>query len=848
MSEGPELFSRRLMARSLAYLFTVGAGVGCLTLVFPHDAGVQAQPLYVLAAVAVGIGLFVLRFAERIPMWGFHVIVGAGTVILAVANYYVGPSTQYPIIFTWTGLYAFYFFRRPAALAHLGLIAVGYAVVLVLQEPTSPVVRWILAIGTPAVAGLLISTLLERVRGEAQQSARQEQVLRESEMRSRAIVQSAPDAFMALDEDGAVVSWNAAAERTFGWPAADVIGRTVRDLIIPEDDRDAHDERRRMELTRPDGELRPSRREVELLRRSGELFPAEVSISRVQVDERQMLVCFVQDVSDRVERERQRQELYREQAAREEAEQMASLVHGLQVLMDAALAHSRLDEMLEALLPRICEVVNADLATILLSEEDGSLVVCASTAGLPEEPVRILPGEGIAGRVARDRTPLLIQDPGPGEAVDPALRSYQSILNVPLLAGNTITGVLQVGVPAPRRFSDEDLLLLGLAADRVALAIDHLRIYEREHRIAEMLQRSLLPERLPRVPGLEIAARYLPAASEAEVGGDWYDVIPVAGRVGLVMGDVAGKGLAAASMVGQLRSTMRAYALEGHPPAEVVDRLNQLVWSEAGESQMVTLLYAVLDPVEGRLEWVNAGHLPPLTVSSDGLARFLDGPSSVPLGVMPFPSYETAVADLGAGDSVLLYTDGLVERAGELIDLGLERLAATARGKPRSPEELCSHVLSALVPSGGVADDVALLALRNPHLSNRLELELSSDPSELASMRALLRRWLRQGCEDDREIAEILTATGEAAANAIEHGGSLVGGPPFEVIGLLDGGEVDITVRDAGAWIPESSSERGRGLVLMKALMDSVEVTPGDTGTTVRLRRRLGGSSNGRPG
>lgn len=847
MSERPELFSRRLMARSLAYLFTVGAGVGCLTLVFPHDAAIRTEPLYGLAAMAVTLGLVVLRFSERMPMWGFHLAVACGTAILAAANYYVGPSAQYPIIFTWTALYAFYFFRLLPALAHVGLIGLGYAIVLVLQDPSSPLVRWVLAIGTPMVAGLLISTLLERVRGEAVQSARQEQVLRESEARNRAIVQSAPDAFMALDEDGSVVSWNAAAERTFGWSADEVLGRPVRELVIPSEDREAHDGRWREELERPDGESRPSRREVELLRRDGSLFPAEVSVSRVPIEDRSMLVCFVRNMSDRDERERERQELYREQAAREEAEQMASLVHSLQVLVDAALAHNRLDEMLEALLPRICEVVNAEFATILLSEEDGSLVARASTAGLPEEPVRIRPGEGIAGRVARDRTPLLVQDPAPDEPVDPALRSYQSILNVPLMAGSTITGVLQVGVPAPRRFSDEDLLLLGLAADRVALAIDHLRVYEREHRIAETLQRSLLPERLPRVPGLEVAARYLPAASEAEVGGDWYDVIPVAGRVGLVMGDVAGKGLAAASMVGQLRSTMRAYALEGHPPAEVVDRLNQLVWSEAGESQMVTLLYAVLDPIEGKLEWVNAGHLPPLAVSSDGLTRFMQGPSSVPLGVMPFPSYETATADLKAGDSVVLYTDGLVERVGELIDLGLDRLAATVRGKPRSPEELCSHVLSALVPAGGVADDVALLVLRNPQLSKRLELELSSDPSELASMRALLRRWLRQECEEDSEIAEILTATGEAAANAIEHGGSSVGGLPFEVLGTLDGGEVDITVRDRGTWVPEGNSDGGRGLVLMRALMDTVEVTPASGGTTVRMRRRLANAAGGLP-
>ena len=176
-------------------------------------------------------------------------------------------------------------------------------------------------------------------------------------------------------------------------------------------------------------------------------------------------------------------------------------------------------------------------------------------------------GEGIAGRVAQTREPELVNDPAPPDVADPALRDSGSVLGVPLLAGGSVTGVILVGVPPPRRFTDDDLLLLGLAGDRVALAIDHARVFEREHRIAETLQRSLLPDRLPALPGLEVAARYLPAASEAEVGGDWYDVIPIgAGRVGLVMGDVAGKGLAAASMVGRLRSALRAYALEGHDP------------------------------------------------------------------------------------------------------------------------------------------------------------------------------------------------------------------------------------------------------------------------------------------
>jgi PAS domain S-box-containing protein len=848
VADAPELFSRGLMARSLAYLFTGGALIGCLTLAFPHDSAVQDGPLYGLAALAVAISTVVLWRSDSLPPWAMHLALASGSLILAAANYFVGPNGLYLIIFTWTGLYAFYFYRRTVALAHLGVIAVAYMVVLIVQEPPSPVVRWILAVGTPGIAGLMVSTLLDRLRDEIAQATLQEQVLRESEARTRAIVDCAPDAFVGLGEDGTVLSWNPAAERTFGWPAEETIGRRIGDLIVPPDDADGHEQRRRFEFERPDGEVRPTRREMDLRRRNGTGFRAELTISRVRAGDRAMLACFIQDVSDRDEREREREQLYREQAAREEAEQMAGIVHGLQMLLDVALAHNRLDAMLEALLPRVCEVVNAEAAAVLLTEEDGSLTLSASMfAPVGEEPLRIAPGEGLAGRVVRDRQPLLVHDPDPSDVADPALHGVHSILSVPLLAGKEVTGVLQVGVPAPRRFSEDDQLLLGLAADRVALAVDHLRIYEREHKIAEMLQRSLLPERLPRLPGLEVAARYLPAASESEVGGDWYDVIAMpGGRVGLVMGDVAGKGLAAASMVGRLRSAMRAYALEGHGPAMVVDRLNQLLWSEVEDGQMTTLLYVVIDPWEGRVSWVNAGHLPPLAVSSDGMARFLDGPSSVPLGVMSFPSYETAEAELPLGGTILLYTDGLVERPGEVLDDGLGRLVATVRGQRAGPEEVCDLVIERLVPADGASDDVALLALRTPVLEDSFELRLGSDPGELAAMRSLMRRWLRHSDGSEIEIAEILTATGEAAANAIEHGGAVTHGPPFEVSGVLDDGEVEITVRDQGSWREGTRAEGGRGLILMRALMDAVDVEPGEEGTTVRMRRRLGVDGDGR--
>jgi anti-sigma regulatory factor (Ser/Thr protein kinase) len=336
-----------------------------------------------------------------------------------------------------------------------------------------------------------------------------------------------------------------------------------------------------------------------------------------------------------------------------------------------------------------------------------------------------------------------------------------------------------------------------------------------------------------------VAARYLPAASEAEVGGDWYDVIPIAGgAVGLVMGDVAGKGLAGASMVGRLRSALRAYALEGHDGSRVVERLNRLLWTEAEESQMATMLIVIVDPAAGTVRWVNAGHPPPLVVSR-GEVRFLAGEASVPLGVLPFPTYREATARLDPGDNLLLYTDGLVERPGEHLDRGLEGLAEAVRTAPDDPSGLLDHLLATLVPSAGAADDVALLTLFNLPVPERFTAEFPAEPESLAQIRSMLRRWLAHAGADDLEVAEITTACGEAATNAIEHAGTS-NGARFEVSGRRDGQDVEIAVQDHGSWRSEREDDHGRGLGLMRTLMDTVAVEPTERGTTVSLRRRLG--------
>ena len=799
-----------------------------LTIVLPHDPRVDDPGLGLIALAAAVLGAGLLRGAERAVMWQLHLALVFGTGMVALANDFTGQTALYPLLFSWPILYAFYFLERPAAAAHVTLAALAYVIVLLDADLPSPLVRWLLAIGTPAVAGMLIARLLDRVRVERIESRDRELLLQQNEARTRIVLDSAPDAFVAIDRDGSVRTWNAAAERMLGWSASEAIGKPLRALIIPPELREANDQLRR-DLLDPAEADSTRVLELELQRRDGSRFPAEVRASRVTVRGEVFAAGFLRDTSDRLRREAEREALLRAQAARAEAERVAEMVSGMQQLVDAALAYRTLREMLPMLVTRLRGVLKANAAAIYLVEGREQLRLGAASGGTPAgadgAPLNF--GEGFPGGVAAAREATLAEPDG------------DSMIGVPLLAGGELTGVLVLCAASPRRFSSDDLNLVRLAADRVALAIDHARLYERELKIAETLQRSLLPERLPRLPGLEVAARYLPAAAEAEVGGDWYDVLSMpGGRVGLVMGDIAGKGLAAASMVGRLRSALRAYVLEGHSPALVVGQLNRLIWTEAQDGHMATLLFVVVDPAEGRMAWVNAGHPPPLLVAGAEQPRFLEGASSVPLGVLPYPDFRESSQTVEPEATVVLYTDGLIERPGENIDLGLRKLAEMVRDAPREPDALCDALLQALLPDGAPSDDVALLALRTIPMSDRFDVEFAPEPEALAAMRALLRRWLRHVKASEAEVGEILIACNEAATNAIEHSG--VGArTPFEVSGCFEGHRVELSVHDHGAWRPLRKGEGGRGLPLMRAFMDQIDVTSTAEGTTVRLSRTL---------
>jgi phosphoserine phosphatase RsbU/P len=398
-------------------------------------------------------------------------------------------------------------------------------------------------------------------------------------------------------------------------------------------------------------------------------------------------------------------------------------VESLKRVTSAALAYLDLDDLLSELLDRTKDILDVDTAAILLLEEDRGVLAARAAKGLEEEVERgfKLPvGAGFAGRVAASRQPVVIEDLENSsiEVVNPLLRAkgVRSLLGVPLIVERHLVGVLHVGTLKRRRFDSDDIHLLRTVADRAALAIEHGRLTE-QRRAARHLQRRLLPQALPEISEFELAARYLPASSDAGVGGDWYDVITLPdGRVGVAIGDVVGKGAPAAAYMGELRSALRAYALEGVGPGEALARLGRFVDLQRG--QMATLVYAIVDPSDSRIYIARAGHPYPLLVHPERGAIYLTSASGPPLGIGKLDNFTEQEASFEVGSTLLLYTDGLLERRGKQITASESTLAEIAHASGSHPETLCDNVVRRFLRGRPSEDDVALLAVLYKGIAN----------------------------------------------------------------------------------------------------------------------------------
>ncbi|HET7276822.1 MAG TPA: SpoIIE family protein phosphatase [Dermatophilaceae bacterium] len=361
---------------------------------------------------------------------------------------------------------------------------------------------------------------------------------------------------------------------------------------------------------------------------------------------------------------------------------------------------------------------------------------------------------------------------------------------------------------------------------------------QREHQIAETLQRSLLPDRIPDIPGVAVAARYVPAPADVQVGGDWYDVVQLSGGlIGLAIGDVAGHGIQAASTMAQLRMAVRAYAVEDPSPVSVMRGVHRLV-AQLPVPEMVTLMYLVFDPATRELRFVNAGHPPGLVIGS-GQGVYLTDGLAPPIGVTAEATFAEASHTLPPGATLLLYTDGLVERRGVSIREGLDRLTLEAvAGDTDDVDDLCDRLLSSVLEEDH-ADDVALVAMRPLPLAGRpFAVRLPAEARVLVQMRAALRRWLRESEVPKDDASEILVACGEACANIVQHAYIAAAGDMTVEARLVDG-LLEMSVRDQGEWRLAADRGGGWGLQLMRALMDRVDLDHGPGGTEVRMRRRI---------
>jgi sigma-B regulation protein RsbU (phosphoserine phosphatase) len=418
-------------------------------------------------------------------------------------------------------------------------------------------------------------------------------------------------------------------------------------------------------------------------------------------------IAVFQDVTDRVEIQRR-------------LERTTERLEQIQAVTDAALASLTFDELADRLLHTLRQVLRTDSATLLLVDRTGGLLQEHMTVGVEtdgaEVPVPI--GRGIAGSIAGSVAPLVIDDLSTREAVRHWLTDrMRSLMGVPLVYRGQVRGVIHVATVEPRRFSDDEVGVLELAANRIAAALERASLYDSRSAMSQALQQSLLPATLPSIEGVEIAALYRPYSPNDDVGGDFYDVFPHgSGAWGAVVGDVSGKGPGAAAVMGIAAHTVRALARYEERPSAVLGALNDILLGaeRVPTERFCTACEMRLRPGRNQLRVTVclAGHPMPFVVRAEGRVEQLGEPGTL-LGTFADPELHDVAIDLWPGDAIVAYTDGLVERRDMGIDVGEVRLAELLSGCADLTadgiiERIEQHLVDHLMPD----DDVAVVVVR----------------------------------------------------------------------------------------------------------------------------------------
>jgi PAS domain S-box-containing protein len=507
----------------------------------------------------------------------------------------------------------------------------------------------------------------------------------------------------------------------------------------------------------------------------------------------------------------------------------------------ALAAAGEISEMLTTAAREISAAIHASQVITALWSSDDNLAV-AGWPRLAKDPG--LPGQGVSV-VVTAALDVARRQPAASVTVLPGDEGA-SLLAGPL--DGTGSSAIAAQFPAGRPASAEMRELFSVLTSHLAQVLAKARVYEQTRAVALTLQHAILaPTELPH----GFAARYTPAVTPLEVGGDWYDVIPLPGQLtAVVAGDCVGHGLPAAAVMGQLRSASQAVLLRAPGPAEALADLDMFAGRIPG-AECTTVFCAIIDPAAGTVTYSCAGHPPPILVADGGDYQLLEQARSLPLAMLPADWQRSqATVELSPGATLMLYTDGLVERRNQSLDKGIEAAAVTvAEHAQDHPDDVADHVMAAMTPAAGYEDDVAVLIYRHPPAPLTVQVS-AAEASCLAYLRARLRQWMSAAAIGSREASDIMIAAGEATANAVEHAGGArpEGAAPVQITltARATSTLVQLTIADTGTWRSRPADRegpapgtRGHGLIFMHALMNDVTIDPSPHGTTVTLTKDL---------
>lgn len=498
----------------------------------------------------------------------------------------------------------------------------------------------------------------------------------------------------------------------------------------------------------------------------------------------------------------------------------------------------------------------ADFASISLTDGAGGDIVIASSESAPVRSKRDASSRAMLGHAEfYPDINLMRQYADTGRTLHAVGEAQSgSFIRVPVLVPTGVAeGEIVFSTRGDRRLGIDDLGFVEDIGRRIGMYVETARAFEREREIARSLQQSLLPRDIPPIPGVQFAARCVTGAGGAEVGGDWFDIIPLRdGYVAFAVGDVSGRGVLAAATMGQLRSSLRAYVFEGLGPSDALSRLNAFMLSQ-DRMEFATVALGILHCATGHVRLSSAGHLPPVFVDSHEGARTLSLRSGLPVGIMGEQRYSEEVFTLERGQSLALFTDGLIESQSHDVDHGTQDLVARLN-VASMPEDMLNSALSYLPEDP--TDDVTFLALRYLGVGAelidgevpRVLLTLPAVPQSAAQVRAHLQIFAERVGLRGMRFFDLQLAVGEAVANAIEHA---YNGPQeaiFSVHARAENGQILVDVLDQGRWregtrTPRGQlSERGRGVGLMRSLCDQVRISRTIVGTRIQLGLSLNGS------